>query len=175
MGISGLFGKIGGMGGGQGAAGFPVVITQNDLQSVAAGDAVTGAGFQLFGTVTVAAQSQRAWGYGMANTAEAGRFFVDTESSSDADVDGLLRITAENANSTAIDAIQDRRTEETSENPTDITKQIWFPEVKSYPVLGRIPKEDDRLRLYIDLDTNSNTVSTSASQVRLHSTRYNLR
>jgi len=156
--------------------GYPsILITPDIIGAVAAASAVTvtgAAGFIRMGQFTVEAQTVRTWGFGFPNTAETGRLFVDTESTANADVDGLIRLAAANATQTAIDVVMQIRSELSSENPTDITKQVFFPEVLNYPVLGRQPREDDLLQMYFDFDTNTDTLTSSETLMRVHTTVY---
>ena len=166
----GILGQAMGLLGGVGALrGFPKILRVSDFTA----SNITGAaGFVKVGDNTVGAQQEQTWGFGAPNTAEAGRQFMDTEDAAAADVDGTIRLSVANANETAIDVVQEIRSEITSENATDITKQVSFPEIISYPVLGRRPREDDLLQVFFDFDTDSDVLSTTNSDFRIHSTLY---
>jgi hypothetical protein len=123
--------------------------------------------FTKIGEYTVPAQQQIAIGYGLPNTNETGRLFVDLEDTTGADVDGWVRIAVANANETAIDVVLEQRTEILSENATDMTKWVSLPEITSYPVLGRIPREDDRIQLWVKPDISGKIIDYGETTIHL--------
>ncbi|MEM5867229.1 MAG: hypothetical protein QXG39_04850 [Candidatus Aenigmatarchaeota archaeon] len=123
--------------------------------------------FTKIGEYVVPAQQQIAIGYGVPNTNETGRLFVDLEDTAGNDIDGWVRIAVANANETAIDVVLEQRTEILSENPTDMTKWVSLPEIKEYPVLGRIPREDDRIQIYVKPDVSGKIVDFGETVIHL--------
>ena len=145
---------------------FHKVLEDSDFRS---SDVTCGANtvFTKIGEYTVPAQQQIAIGYGLPNTNETGRLFIDLEDTAGNDVDGWVRIAVANANETAIDVVLEQRTEILSENATDMTKWVSLPEIKEYPVLGRIPREDDRIQYYVKPDTSSKIIDYGETVVHL--------
>ncbi|MHA1864999.1 MAG: hypothetical protein ACTSWZ_00710 [Candidatus Heimdallarchaeaceae archaeon] len=134
-----------------GRRGFPKVLTASDGMSADV-DCASGKYTKIW-EYTIPAQQSITVGYGLPNTNETGRLFIDTEDTSGNDVDGWIRIAVANANETAIDVVFEQRTEILSENATDMTKWVSLPEIKSYPALGRLPKEDDRIQILFKPDS----------------------
>lgn len=169
--ISQMLGGLKGVGLGVGRRGFHKVLEAGNFFT---SDVTLGLNtvFTKIGEYTVPAQQQIAIGFGLANTNETGKLYIDTEDTTGTDFDGWVRIDVADANEIAINTVLEQRTEILSENATDMTKWLPLPEVRDYPVLGRIPREDDRIQIRMKPDTSSKIVDYGETIIHLPVTVY---
>lgn len=157
-GISAL-GGIAGVGGKQGR-----------LKTLQAADFATTAtacittDYTKIGTYTVQAQTEVAVGFGNAREPDnQGYIYVVSKNDHDAALEGMLRIMVANSEETRLHKVFEERTDVLSGSATLRTQKVPLPEVTAYGALGRRPREDDKIQLWLKVDSAENfspTIST---------------
>jgi hypothetical protein len=160
--------------GGTARKGFKKTLRANDFTITAdVTESVSSDKYYKVGQYTIPAQQSINIGQGKPSEPDnQGYVYVQIKNSEGTEFDGLIRLAVANANETAIDVIWEERTQKTDGSTSLRTQMIAFPEVLSYPVLGRNPREDDRIQLYMKSDSASQAYSYTTSTVLIPVTVY---
>jgi hypothetical protein len=146
----------------------------SDTGSIGAGNvAVSSDKYYKLAQYTVPAQQTINLGYGEAgNPLNQAYLYIYLKTVAAAEIAGTVRIAVANANETAIDVQAERIESQLNGDLNDKSKMIAFPEIKSYAILGRSPREDDKIQIYFKSDTASQTVCYTTSIIYLPVTIY---
>jgi hypothetical protein len=150
--------------------GFKKTLVVGDLMSA---DFVTVANvYNKIGSYTVPAQQVVNIGYGNAgNPDNQGYLYVYLKAIAGTELTGAVRIAVANANETAIDVVIEEQEAVLHGDTSDRTKMIACPEITKYSVLGRSPRQDDRVQVYFK-PASAVTVCLTATVVYLPVTIY---
>lgn len=150
--------------------GFPKTLQASDFST--ATTAVITTAFTKIGSYTVPAQQEIAVGFGNAREPDnEGYIYVVSKDSVNAAMEGMLRIMCANSEETRIVKVFEERTNVLSGSATLRTQKVAFPEILDYGALGRKPREDDKIQLWLKVDT-AGTWSPTYSTVYIPVTIY---
>jgi hypothetical protein len=129
--------------------------------------------YTIIGTYTIPAQTTQNLGWGSpAEPLNQGFVYIDIEDTTGTDFEGLIKISIADANSTREEVWIEARTELLRADVSDRNKAYLAPEVVQYRVLGRSPKQDDKIKLYMKPDTASKIVDYGETTIRIDTTAY---
>lgn len=163
-----LFGG-GGNGGVQGRSAFSRTLRLADFtgSDVTAPDSSK---YTKIGDYTVGAQQVAEYGQGDSSLdpKEQGLVNINLRDSNDSAIDGFVKLTHESAQGTRTVVVMEERTEELRQSTR--TERVVLPRASSqgHPRV----REDSKLSLYFQPDSDSTTVDTTHSVVRLPATLY---
>ena len=148
-----------------GVPGFHRVLTVGDLWTSPVTN-LKNDKFNLIGTFTIPADEFYAWGNGAAQFPDnQGFLYVKIGSlTSTTAQQGLLRLAVENNSGTIISIVKEFRTDNLAGSTTDRQQQVLLPEQRP------LAKEDSKLTLYFQPDTDDITAATKVNTVLLAST-----
>jgi len=165
-----LRGAIGGIGLPTGRVGRLKTLQASDFSTTATACITTD--YTKIGTYTVPAQTEIAVGFGNAREADnQGYVYFDSDNTADSALEGMLRIMVANSEETRLHKVFEERTDVLSGSATLRTQKVPLPEVINYGALGRRPREDDKIQLWLKVDT-AGTFSPTLSIVYIPVTVY---
>jgi hypothetical protein len=146
----------------------------SDTGSLGAGAvAVSSDKFYKLAQFTVPAQQSITLGFGDAGQPlNQGYVYVYLKDYATTEIKGVVRFAVANANETAIDVQLEMREDQLNGDLNDKSKMTPMPEITGYPVLGRQPREDDKIQIYFKSDDATKTISNTTSIVYLPVTVY---
>jgi len=110
--------------------------------------------YTKIGTYTVPAQTEVAVGFGNPREPDnQGQLYFVSKNDTGAAMEGMLRIMAANSEETRIHKVFENRTDILSGSATLRTQKEALPEQLTYGALGRRPREDDKIQLWLKVDT----------------------
>lgn len=166
----GFFSKM--MGGGQRARGFQKILVHKDFV-IADVTLTSGTTYNLVGEYAVPAQQVIHIGFGIAvNPLNQGYMYFVAKDVANAEFPGFWRISVANANTTAIDVVKEFYSTQVNGDPNDKSKMMPLPEITTYPVLQRSPKQDDRIRVEMKPDTAGKVLDYGNSTIQIPVTVY---
>ena len=165
-------GLLGGLFGGSRKRGFRKVLKHSDFTTSDV-TCTSATSFNLIGSYTVPAQQEIAVGYGNAQEPmNQGYLYLQAKDTGGTEFEGYWRISVANANTTAIDVVFEEYSTRTDGDTADKSKMLALPEITNYPVLGRVPREDDTIRVEFKPDTASKVMDYGNSSIFIPVTVY---
>jgi len=128
--------------------------------------------YTKIGSYTVPAQTEVAVGYGTPREPEnQGYIYFVSKDTGGSALEGMLRIVVANSEETRLHKVFEERTDVLSGSATLRTQKVPLPEVLNYGALGRRPREDDKIQLWLKADS-AGTWSPTQSTVYIPVTIY---
>lgn len=161
-GLAGVFGGLSGIGVPSGKRGYPKTLQSADFQTSAV--AVITSDFTKIGSYTIPAQQEINVGYGTSREPDnQGYIYVVSKNTGASAMEGMFRVVVANANETKSVKVFEERTDVLSGSATLKTQKVPLPEKDITGLFGRRPREDDRIQLWLKVDTAGNWSPTTST------------
>jgi len=143
---------------------FPRTFSLSNFSGIAIADVVCPAGkYTQVGVFTVPAQQAIAWGNNVAYSGgvQGNPVFIDFRDSSDAKINGTIRLQISDANETNVQAVMEERTERLAADANDRTKAVLLP------MDMRFARQDSKLIIaFLPDGSSSKTIQYNATNTK---------